>query len=81
MIADPLTVSVIGPAVSCVEEIGIMCSCDNNPTVGLKPTIPIIVDGHIMDPFVSVPIAAATIPEATAEPLPELDPQGERFST
>ena len=50
-----------------------------NPTVGLNPTIPFTEAGHDIEPFVSVPIATSTKPEATATAEPELDPQGLRF--
>ena len=37
--------------------------------------MPLIDDGQEIDPFVSVPIAISTNPEATATADPELDPQ------
>ena len=37
---------------------------------------PLIDDGQEIDPFVSVPIAISTNPEATATADPELDPHG-----
>jgi hypothetical protein len=50
------------------------------PTVGLKPTMPFTAAGQVIEPSVSVPIAAGTMPAATAAPLPVLDPQALRFS-
>ena len=38
--------------------------------------MPLIEDGQLIEPFVSVPIAISTIPEATATAEPELDPHG-----
>jgi hypothetical protein len=66
------TVFVIGPAVSCVDEMGMMPARLTSPTVGLKPTTPLIDDGHTIEPFVSVPIAADAVPVATATAEPEL---------
>ena len=66
----------IGPAVSCDEEIGIIPDLLTKPTVGLNPIMPLIDDGQEIDPFVSVPIAISTNPEATATADPELDPHG-----
>lgn len=51
-----------------------------NPTVGLMPTSPVAVDGHTMEPSVSVPRAAAAKLADTAAPDPELEPQGLRSS-
>ncbi len=49
------------------------------PTDGFIPTIPFTEAGQDIDPFVSVPIAISTIPEATATAEPELEPQGFLF--
>ena len=65
---------VMGPGVSCVCEIGMMPSRLIRPTVGLSPTTPQIDAGDTIDPSVSVPIAMATNPAATAAAEPELDP-------
>ncbi len=46
------------------------------PTVGLTVTRPFCVAGDRSDPEVSVPIAAAHNPAATATAEPELDPPG-----
>jgi hypothetical protein len=45
-----------------------------SPTVGLKPTMPQALAGLMMEPFVSVPIAAGASPAATAAAEPELEP-------
>ena len=74
------TVRVIGPAVSCEWLIGTMCVRDTSPTVGLKPTMPLIAAGQVIEPSVSVPIAAGASPAATAAPLPEDEPQALRSS-
>src|SRR5690606_26515094 len=74
------TVRVIGPAVSCEWLIGTMCVRLTSPTVGLKPTMPLIAAGQVIDPSVSVPIAAGASPAATAAPLPEDEPQALRSS-
>ena len=50
------------------------------PTVGFRPTNPLMAAGHRMLPSVSVPIAAVTRLADTATALPELEPQGLRAS-
>ena len=74
------TFSVIGPGVSWLWLIGTTWVRLTRPTVGLKPTMPLIAAGQVIEPSVSVPIAAGTIPEATATALPDEEPQGLRFS-
>src|SRR5664279_61505 len=76
--AASATVRVIGPAVSCVCEMGIMPVREISPTVGLMPTIPQLLDGETMEPSVSLPTATAQRLDATAVPEPELDPDGLR---
>lgn len=49
------------------------------PTVGLIPTIPLLVEGQTMDPLVSVPMASRVRLAETATPEPELEPQGFRL--
>ena len=44
------------------------------PRVGFSPTTPFIAAGTRPEPAVSVPRANATVPDATATALPELDP-------
>src|ERR1051325_11403272 len=53
------TVRPIGPAVSCVREMGTIPARLTSPTVGLIPTSPQIEEGEVIDPSFSVPIAAA----------------------
>src|SRR3954454_4658631 len=74
------TVRAIGPAVSWLWLIGTMRLRLTRPTVGLKPTMPLIAAGQVIEPSVSVPIAAGTMPAATAAPLPDEEPQGLRLS-
>ena len=74
------TERAIGPAVSCVSEIGTMPARLTRPTVGLMPTMPFAVDGQTMEPSVSVPMAAAARLAETAAPEPELEPHGLRSS-
>src|SRR5437762_2176951 len=50
------------------------------PTVGLIPTMPFTDEGDMIDPSVSVPIAAAHRFAATAAPEPELEPDALRSS-
>src|SRR5688572_4078265 len=71
---------VMGPGVSWLWLIGTTWVRLTRPTVGLKPTMPLTDAGQVIEPSVSVPIAAGTIPAATAAPLPELEPQGLRSS-
>jgi hypothetical protein len=47
-------------------------------TVGLKPTTPLTEAGQVIEPSVSVPIAAGARPTATATALPEDEPQAVR---
>src|SRR5205085_11774381 len=47
-------------------------------TVGLRPTTPLALAGEMMEPEVSVPIAAAHELDAAATPDPELEPDGWR---
>ena len=74
--AASFTVRAIGPAVSCVLDIGIIPERLTNPTVGLIPTIPFTEAGQTIEPSVSVPTATTQRFAATATPEPELDPQG-----
>src|SRR3546814_17469143 len=48
--------------------------------VGFIPTMPFTAAGQVIEPSVSVPIAAGTMPAAPATALPELEPQGLRSS-
>src|SRR6266542_4739021 len=78
--AASATVRVIGPAVSCVCEIGTIPVRLTSPIVGLMPTNPFTPEGHTIDPSVSVPMPMAARFAATAVPVPELDPHGLRSS-
>src|SRR5581483_9584264 len=57
-----------------------MCVRLTRPTVGLRPTMPLIEAGQVTEPSVSVPIAIRTRPAATAAPLPLELPQAFRSS-
>src|ERR1700729_3102121 len=81
MIATSATEPAIGPAVSWLCAIGIMPCCDSRPSVGFRPTMPVIDAGQVIEPSVSDPMLAGAMPAATATALPELDPQGVRSST
>ena len=81
MIAASVTVRHIGPGVSCVYEIGTIPERLISPTVGFIPTMPLLFEGHTIEPLVSVPIAAMQRLAETATPDPELEPQGLRSST
>src|SRR3954452_4268078 len=74
------TVGVIGPGVSWVWLIGTTWVRLTSPTVGFRPTIPLIEAGQVTEPLGSVPIASLTSPAATAAPDPLDDPQASRSS-
>ena len=61
--------------------IGRMPARLTRPTVGFTVTTPFCVAGDNREPEVSVPIAAAQSPAATATAEPELDPPGETMGT
>src|SRR5690349_7265917 len=50
------------------------------PTVGLNPTRPQLLDGDTTEPSVSLPTPTAHRLAATAEPVPDDDPDGLRSS-
>src|ERR1043166_2837286 len=75
------TVRACGPTVSWVCEIGTTPWRLVSPTVGLIPTTPLLDDGLMIEPSVSVPSAATHRFAETATPEPELDPPGLRSST
>ncbi len=76
--AASATDRAMGPAVSCVCEIGTIPSRLTSPTVGLTPTMPFMLEGQMIEPSVSVPTAAVQRLADTATPDPELDPHGMR---
>jgi hypothetical protein len=73
-------VRAIGPAVSWLAEMGMMPERLTSPTVGLMPARPLMDDGLVTDPSVSLPMAAAQRLAAVAAPEPELEPEGLRSS-
>ena len=48
----------------------------HSPTVGLIPTMPLLEEGHMIEPPVSVPMVKAARLAEAATPDPELDPHG-----
>ena len=65
---------VIGPAVSRVEDIGIIPDLLTLPIVGFIPTKELAEEGDKIDPDDSDPNETAVKFDAVAAPLPELDP-------
>jgi hypothetical protein len=61
--------------------MGMMPERLSSPSDGLMPASPVSADGHVTDPSVSVPSAAAHRFAEGAVPDPELDPQGLWSST
>jgi hypothetical protein len=49
---------------------------ETSPSVGLMPTTPFLTAGQIIEPFVSVPTAAAARLAETATPDPAEEPHG-----
>ena len=74
------TVAVNGPGESCDDEMGTTPTVGTCPTVGLSPTHPLKAAGQVIEPSVSVPIAKRVTPAATAAPLPDEEPPGDRLS-
>ena len=76
--AASVTLRVIGPAVSCVCEMGTTPSRLISPSVGRMPTTEFQPDGLVIEPRVSVPTetAARLVATPTAEPV--LDPNGSK---
>src|SRR6185436_13438086 len=79
--AASATVRPCGPTESWECEIGTTPAREVNPTVGLMPTTPLLDDGLMIEPSVSVPSDAAARLAETATPEPELEPPGLRSST
>jgi hypothetical protein len=79
--AASASVRAMGPAVSCVCEMGMMPLRLTSPTVGLIPASPLIDEGETIEPSVSVPTATAHKLAAAAAPDPELEPEGLRSSS
>jgi hypothetical protein len=77
-IAASVTVRHIGPAVSWLCDSGTIPCPESSPSVGLIPTSPFVVEGHTIEPSVSVPTATAHKFAAHAAPEPELEPHGFR---
>ncbi len=73
--AASATLRTIGPAVSWLWLMGTMWVRDTRPTVGFSPTRPLIAEGQVTEPSVSVPIVAVARLAAPAAPDPALEPQ------
>src|SRR5512142_1011394 len=69
----------MGRAVSWLWAMGMTPMRLTKPSVGLIPTMPLVCEGQMIEPSVSVPSAAAHILAATAAPDPEEEPQALRF--
>ena len=71
-----MTVVVIGPAVSCVDEMGMTPVRLMSPTVGLTAASELAWAGLRIEPDVSVPTPTGAMPTAMLAPVPELEPLG-----
>ena len=74
-------VSGLGGTVTivCIVNIYTPPARDVNPTVGLMPTMLLLLDGEIMLPAVSVPIVTVAKPMDAATPQPDDEPNGSAF--
>ena len=64
----------IGPILSIVHESAIAPARLTRPKVGRSPLTPFRVEGEMIEPRVSVPMANPTSPAAVAEPDPAEEP-------
>ena len=55
--AASITLLVMGPAISCVQDSGIIPYLLTSPTIGFTPTTEFFEAGLKIDPEVSVPMA------------------------
>ncbi len=78
--AASATLRHIGPAVSCENAMGTMPWRDTRPSVGFTPTRPCTAAGDVTEPSVSVPTPSSARLAASAAPVPEEEPLGERSS-
>src|SRR5438876_6420727 len=76
MVAASATDRVIGPAVSWLWAIGTIPLRLTRPSVGLRPTSELVLDGDTIDPSVSVPMAAAARSPATGQANPDWEREG-----
>src|SRR5258708_7873184 len=77
-IAESSTVFVKWPMESIEEDIATIPYLETLPYVGLRPTTLQKEAGSLMEPPVSVPVAAKAMPDATATAEPLLEPPGTR---
>jgi hypothetical protein len=66
--------------VSWLAAIGMMPRCETSPTVGFSPTMLLLPAGLVIEPSVSVPMAAVHRFAAVAAADPLLDPDGSASS-
>ncbi len=71
------TVRAIGPAWSSVGLSGTIPRIETRFRVGLIVEVPHMAEGMRSEPAVSVPVAAGTVPEASAAAEPPLEPPGD----
>ncbi|KAJ0843636.1 hypothetical protein HanRHA438_Chr15g0693441 [Helianthus annuus] len=69
------------PTVSCLGETGMTPARLVRPTVGLIPTTELVLEGHRIDPSLSVPNDTVTMFVATDIADPVLEPHGSRVAT
>ena len=79
MTARSKTERAIGPAMSCVSDIGMTPVRLESPRVPRRPTRFWCAAGTRIDPQVSVPIPAAAKLAAIAAAVPPLDPPSTRL--
>src|SRR4051812_48956716 len=77
-IAQSITVRAIGPAPPGLCEMGTRPPRLTKPGVGLRPRRLLQAAGEVIEPSVSVPMAAAQRFAAAATAEPELEPLGVR---
>src|SRR5689334_4225134 len=76
--AASATLRAIGPAVSCVGEVGMVPPGETRPSVRLIPTSELAPEGQTIEPSVSEPAPTAAKFADIAAPVPELDPHALR---
>src|SRR5258708_6377503 len=72
--AQSSTARQSGPSLSMVHESAMAPVRGTKPNVGRRPVVPQRVDGDVIEPSVSDPMANATQPAAVAEAEPADDP-------
>src|SRR5580765_3234140 len=77
-VSQSAALRAIGPSLSRVHDSAMAPSRDTRPKVGRNPEMPQNDDGQRIDPQVSDPMANGIIPEPTAAPAPDDEPQVQR---